>query len=117
MPHRIDTVRHPAASPKSLNRRSCFRILTLSCDVWSADVHGRTPPSKAVLTRLVTHIGPHGSGASWPTASLPGWIAVRLGTDWSTSGPQVSGRGRPAHSEVKGRSRYRCVSCVAVGFR
>ena len=37
--------------------RSCFRILTLSCDVWSADVRGCTPPSKAVVTRLVTHIG------------------------------------------------------------
>jgi uncharacterized protein YjbI with pentapeptide repeats len=37
--------------------------------------------------------------------------------DWSTSGPQVSGRGQPARSEVRRRSRYRCVSCGGRGFR
>jgi hypothetical protein len=36
---------------------SCFRILAVSCGVWSADVHGRMPQSRAVVTRLVTHIG------------------------------------------------------------
>jgi hypothetical protein len=30
----------------------------------------------------------HGSGGSWPTASLPARITVRAG-GWSTSGPQV----------------------------
>ena len=34
--------------------RSCFRILLMSCDAWSADVHRRTPPSRAVVTQLVT---------------------------------------------------------------
>ncbi len=36
---------------------SCFRILALSCGVWSVDVHGRISPSRAVVTRLVTHAG------------------------------------------------------------
>src|SRR6266516_3654514 len=34
--------------------RACFRILFLSCDVWSGDVHGRMSLSRAVVTQLVT---------------------------------------------------------------
>ncbi len=34
--------------------RSCFRILAVSCGVWSADVHGSMPPSRTVVTQLVT---------------------------------------------------------------
>src|SRR5271169_30010 len=30
---------------------SCFRILIVSCGVWSANVHGRTPLWRAVVTR------------------------------------------------------------------
>jgi hypothetical protein len=36
---------------------SCFRILFLSWDIWSVDVHKRMPLSRAVVTRLVTHLG------------------------------------------------------------
>jgi hypothetical protein len=36
---------------------SSFRILLTSCGVWSADVHRRGPPSRAVVTRLVTRRG------------------------------------------------------------
>ena len=35
--------------------RACFHILALSCDVLSANVHGRTSLSTAVVTQLVTH--------------------------------------------------------------
>jgi hypothetical protein len=35
---------------------SCFRILVVSCSAWSADVHGRMPPSRAVVTQLVTRL-------------------------------------------------------------
>ena len=41
---------------RNVVRRVCFRILFLSCVVWSADVHGRMPLSRAVVTRLVTHL-------------------------------------------------------------
>ena len=58
--------------------RSCFRILMMSCDLWSADVHGRTAPSKVVVTRVVTHIQAHGSGGSCPTASLLGLGQYRV---------------------------------------
>jgi hypothetical protein len=37
--------------------RSCFRILTVNCDTWSADVHRRMPLSRAVVTQLVTRLG------------------------------------------------------------
>ena len=37
-------------------RRACFRILFLSCDVWSADVHGTMSLSRAIVTRSVTHL-------------------------------------------------------------
>jgi hypothetical protein len=35
--------------------RSCFHILAVNCGVWSADVHGRMPLSRTVVTQLVTH--------------------------------------------------------------
>jgi hypothetical protein len=41
--------------PGKVIRRACFRILLLSCDVWSADVHECMLLSRAVVTRLVTH--------------------------------------------------------------
>jgi hypothetical protein len=46
----------PAISSVSGNAigRFCFRILTLNCDVRSADVDGRTSLSRAVVTQLVT---------------------------------------------------------------
>jgi hypothetical protein len=36
---------------------SCFRIVLMSCGVWSADVHGRLSPSRVVVTQLVTRLG------------------------------------------------------------
>ena len=74
----------------------------------------------------------HGSGGSWPTASLPAWIAVRMG-GWPTSGPQVRQRrtlslgtglscfvleryvaGRSASRVVREYLKYRsCPSCRA----
>ena len=36
--------------------RACFRILILSCGVWSAKVHWRMSLSRVVVTQLVTHI-------------------------------------------------------------
>jgi len=33
----------------------------MSCGVLSADVHGRMPPSRAVVTQLVTHVGTQAS--------------------------------------------------------
>ena len=41
---------------------------------------------KSAPSRIRTYA--HGSGGSWPTASLPACIAVRIG-GWSTSGPHV----------------------------
>lgn len=84
---------------------SCFRILFMSCDVWSAHVHGRMPPSRAVVTRLVTHAGlkpaaaeslsvqcfdPCGSRirSCWSTWPLP--CTGHQVTRWSASGPQAS---------------------------
>jgi len=54
---------------------SCFRILLMTCCVWSADVHGRMPPA-AVVTQLVTRTGTQASSritvktclTVWPTA-------------------------------------------------
>ena len=42
-----------SVSEKLVNR-SCFRILSLNCDVSSADVHGRLSWSAAIVTHLVT---------------------------------------------------------------
>ena len=57
-----------------------------------------------------------GSGASWPTASLPGWIAVRLGT-----GPRLVRRFQAGVGLHVPRSRgVRGIGVclvVAVGFR
>jgi hypothetical protein len=35
----------------------CFRIMFLNCDVSSANVHGPLPPSRVVVTQLVTRLG------------------------------------------------------------
>ena len=45
--------------------RSCFRILGLSCGVWSADVHGRMSLSRAVVTYLVTRLRMVSGVATW----------------------------------------------------
>jgi hypothetical protein len=83
---------------------SCFRIMTVSCGALSADVHGRMPLLRAVVTRLVTHIGTGPSCqigvkarlTAWPTAPeavgrlVP--LAARLASShdlWSASGPRA----------------------------
>jgi hypothetical protein len=52
---------------------SCFRIMALSCGVLSADVHGRMPLVRAVVTRLVTHIGTGPSRQIGVKARLMAW--------------------------------------------
>jgi hypothetical protein len=53
---------------------SCFRILLMSCGVWSSDVHGRIPPWSAVVTRLVTHLGKSSQQPNHRQAVLTVWL-------------------------------------------
>ena len=57
---------------------SCFRILLMRCGKWSADVHGRMPPPRAVVTRLVTR---RAWPLAWPSPSGPvhRWIGQQIG--------------------------------------
>ena len=57
---------------------SCFRILLMRCGKRSADVHGRMPPPRAVVTRLVTR---RAWPLAWPSPSGPvhRWIGQQIG--------------------------------------
>ena len=42
----------------------------------------------SLWSAMVVSVQAHGSGGSWPTASLPAWTVVRL-RRWPTFGPQI----------------------------
>jgi hypothetical protein len=51
-------------------KRSCFRIFTVSCRMWSAFVRWHPSPSAAIVTQLVTRLRAHGSGGRKRSALL-----------------------------------------------
>lgn len=80
MPSNVLTSDYPGPVTSSVSGNvvecSCFRILAVNWNAWSADVHGRMPLSMAVVTQLVTRsrdLGARPADYDWRGLPRPGW--------------------------------------------